>query len=72
MFNFAEATRLAIAAGAALQAPDAARAVGEALELLADQPRRLAMGAAGRELCAAHRGATQRHLAVCRRLIEGR
>jgi hypothetical protein len=35
-----------------------------------DNPeKRSAMGAAGRRLCAAHRGATQRHLAVCRRLL---
>ncbi len=72
MFNFAEATRLALAAGAAVQANDAAGAVREALELLADARRRAQMAQAGRELCASHRGATERHLAVCRRLIEGR
>jgi 3-deoxy-D-manno-octulosonic-acid transferase len=72
MFNFAEATRLARDAGAALQAPDAASAVRQALELLGDERRRAAMARAGRELCLAHRGATERHLAACRRLIEGR
>ncbi len=72
MFNFAEATRLALEAGAALQAPDAASAVRQALELLGDERRRAAMASAGRELCLAHRGATERHLAACRRLIEGR
>jgi 3-deoxy-D-manno-octulosonic-acid transferase len=72
MYNFAEATRLALAAGAAVQADGAAGAVRRALELLADERRRAAMAQAGRELCAAHRGATDRQLAVCRRLIEGR
>ncbi|HEX6317495.1 MAG TPA: 3-deoxy-D-manno-octulosonic acid transferase [Burkholderiales bacterium] len=72
VFNFAEATRLALAAGAAIQAGDAAGAVRQALELLADVSRRAQMAQAGRQLCASHRGATERHLAVCRRLIEGR
>lgn len=70
MFNFAEATRLALAAGAALQVADAAAAVREALALLADLPRRQAMQEAGRRLCAAHRGASGRHLALCRALLE--
>jgi len=68
MFNFADATRLALAAGAALQARDAASGMRAALELLADERRRLRMGEAGVRLCAAHRGATQRHVAACRRL----
>lgn len=66
MFNFAEATRLALAAGAALQVPEAAAALRQAAELLEDADRRAAMGAAGRDLCAAHRGATRRHLELCR------
>jgi 3-deoxy-D-manno-octulosonic-acid transferase len=69
MFNFAEATRLALEAGAVLQAADAPGAVRAALELLGDPARRRAMGEAGLALCAAHRGATARHLAVCRRLL---
>ncbi len=69
MFNFAEATRLALDAGAALQAGDAAAGVGRALELLADERRRAQMARAGQALCAAHRGATERHLAVCCKLI---
>ena len=72
MFNFAEATRLALVAGAAVQAADAAGAVRHALQLLADEPRRLRMAQAGQQLCALHRGATERHLAECRRLMEGR
>jgi len=69
MFNFAEATRLAIKAGAALQAADAASAVGLARELLRDAPRRSSMSAAGRKLCDANRGATERHLAACLKLM---
>ncbi|HXU43524.1 MAG TPA: 3-deoxy-D-manno-octulosonic acid transferase [Burkholderiales bacterium] len=64
MFNFAEATRLAVEAGAALQAADAASAVRQALELVRDARRRRRMADAGRRLCLAHRGATERHLAL--------
>jgi len=70
MFNFAEATQLALEAGAALQANDAADAVKQALGVISDRERRSAMGAAGIRLCAAHRGATARQLAACERLLE--
>jgi 3-deoxy-D-manno-octulosonic-acid transferase len=69
MFNFAEATRLAVGAGAAIQAADAAAALREASGLLREPARRARMAAAGKALCEAHRGATARHLAVCRRLL---
>jgi 3-deoxy-D-manno-octulosonic-acid transferase len=69
MYNFAEATRLALHAGAALQAADAGAAVRAALELLADPQRREAMGKKGRLLCEAHRGAAQRHLEVLKALV---
>jgi 3-deoxy-D-manno-octulosonic-acid transferase len=69
MFNFAEATRLALEARAAIQAGDAAAALQEALGLLRDPARRAQMAAAGKRLCEAHRGATARHLAVCLRLV---
>ena len=69
MFNFAEATRLALEAGAALQAADAPSAVREASALLADAGKRIAMGEAGRNLCAVHRGATRRHLDFCSELL---
>ena len=62
MFNFAEATRLAVEAGAAVQASDAGSAIRTALGLIADQSRRRRMGEAGKKLCEAHRGATERHL----------
>jgi 3-deoxy-D-manno-octulosonic-acid transferase len=72
MFNFAEATRLALEAGAALQAADAEEAVRLALSLLEDDERRRKMGEAGMTLCAAHRGATARHLALCREILRAR
>jgi 3-deoxy-D-manno-octulosonic-acid transferase len=64
MFNFAEATRLALEAGAAIQAADAPSAVKRALELIRDDRQRRRMADAGRKLCLAHRGATERHLAL--------
>ena len=70
MFNFAEATRLAVAAGAAVQVEDTDAAARCARELLADEEARAAMGAAGRKLCDGNRGATERHLAVCLSLLK--
>jgi len=64
MFNFAEASRLALDAGAAIQVSGPAAALRSARELLADGARRAAMSEAGKKLCALHRGATQKHLAV--------
>jgi 3-deoxy-D-manno-octulosonic-acid transferase len=69
MYNFAEATELALQAGAALQADDASGAMAMASNLLNDPARRRRMGEAGKALCNAHRGATARHLAACRRLL---
>jgi len=71
MFNFAEASRLALEAGAALQAEDPAAAIGMARVLIADGVRRAEMSEAGRKLCAAHQGATQKHLAVLKELVRG-
>lgn len=70
MFNFAEATRLALEAGAAIQATDAAAAMREASGLLGNSAKRTAMGSAGLHLCEAHRGATQKHLDICRELLK--
>ena len=72
MYNFAEASTLALAAGAAIQAQDAAAAVRLAVALLDDRSRRGAMGEAGLRLCAMHRGAVQKHVAVCRQVLERR
>jgi len=70
MFNFAEATRLAVKAGVVIQAPDAASAVHQALELLRDEEKRRRMSETGRKLCDQHRGATERHLDVCLYLLK--
>lgn len=69
MFNFADVTRLAVEAEAALQVPDAAAAVRAARSLLEDPERSARMGIAGVRLCAQHRGAAERHLAVCKALL---
>jgi len=69
MFNFADVTRLAVRAQAVLQLPDAAAALRAARALLADPERCARMGVAGKRLCARHRGAAERHLAVCRKLL---
>ena len=69
MFNFAEATEFALRAGAAVQVADASSAMRMAADLLRDGGRRRAMSEAGKALCAAHRGATARHLQACRRLL---
>lgn len=70
MENFSEVARLALESGAALQAADAAGAIEAAFALLADPARRAAMGAAGKVLCAGHRGATVRHMDAARELLQ--
>jgi 3-deoxy-D-manno-octulosonic-acid transferase len=70
MFNFAEATRLALEAGAALQVRDAEAALARAIGLLGD-PASRRMAEAGKRLCEAHRGATQRHIEALRALARG-
>jgi 3-deoxy-D-manno-octulosonic-acid transferase len=70
MYNFAEATRLATEAGAAVQVSDAPGAIREALELMNDSPRRESMARAGKALCEMHRGATHRHLQICMKLLK--
>lgn len=69
MYNFAEATELALQAGAAIQVADAPAAMASAIDLLASEEKRRRMAEAGKGLCHAHRGATARHLAACRRLL---
>ena len=69
VFNFAQATADAVAAGAAVQVndpPDLARVLGE---LFADKSRRVAMGAAASAFAARHRGATQRTVDVLMTLL---
>ena len=64
MLNIAEATRLALEAGAAVQVADAQAAFAQAKELLSNPGKREEMAAAGKTLCEAHRGATQKHLEI--------
>jgi 3-deoxy-D-manno-octulosonic-acid transferase len=71
MFNFAEATRLALQAGAAVQVADAGAGIRQAIELLSSDEKRAAMRDAGKKLCEAHRGATRRHLDVITALVRG-
>ena len=71
MFNFAEATRLALQAGAAIQTGDVSSAIERAVELISDRQQRERMARAGKALCEAHRGATQRHLEMLRALVRG-
>lgn len=71
VFNFAQAARDAQAAGAARQVPDAAAMVGEALALLADEPRRQAMRDGAARFRAAHRGASQRMLELIAAQLAG-
>lgn len=69
--NFSEAARLAVACGAAVQVANAAEAIGLAIALLGDPVRREAMRKAGLAFCAAHRGATRRHVEAIRALLDG-
>jgi 3-deoxy-D-manno-octulosonic-acid transferase len=64
MFNFEEATRLAVEAGAAIQVADLAELGAALAELLLDASRREQMGKAGLELMRQHQGATLRTLAL--------
>ena len=63
-FNFEEATRQAIEAGAARRVNDAEACVAQALGLLADAPARTRMGEAGVAFAARHRGAAARMAAL--------
>jgi 3-deoxy-D-manno-octulosonic-acid transferase len=68
-YNFAQAAASAIAAGAALRVDGAEDMLRRARSLLDDAGLRERMGRAGTAFCATHRGATERTLAVCERLI---
>jgi len=59
-FNFEEATRLAIEAGAAVRVSDAGDLMANALKLLNDASTRTRMGEAGLDFAARHRGAAAR------------
>ncbi|MDZ7593923.1 MAG: lipid IV(A) 3-deoxy-D-manno-octulosonic acid transferase [Thiobacillus sp.] len=68
-FNFEEATRLAIEAGAALRVNDAAALLENALKLLNDAPARARMGEAGLAFATRHRGAATRVAALIALLL---
>lgn len=63
-FNFAEATELALAAGAAERCTDLPQAIARGLALCADAGARGAMGSAALAFAAAHRGAATRMAAA--------
>jgi 3-deoxy-D-manno-octulosonic-acid transferase len=68
-YNFAEASRLALAAGAALEVADALTLAQWAGELLSDQAALTRMSRAALAFSRAHQGATARNLAICERLL---
>lgn len=70
VYNFAQATADAAAAGAALQVPDIAAAVAAAAVLDADRNRQAQMRAAALAFAQAHRGATARTVARVLRLLD--
>jgi len=72
MYNFAEASRLALAAGAAVEVADAVMLGARAGELLGDQAVLARMSQAALAFSRAHQGATARNLAICERLLENR
>ena len=63
-FNFAEAARLAEAAGAMQQVADALEAMRSARTLLRDRAKRTLMSNAGRQLVQANAGATEKTMAL--------
>ena len=65
-FNFEDATRGAIEAGAAIRVSDAQELAGTVGRLLGDADLRHAMSEAGKRFTDAHRGATEKTLALLR------
>jgi 3-deoxy-D-manno-octulosonic-acid transferase len=68
-YNFAQAAEAAIAADAAARVKDAGEVIRVARSLLQDRSLRERMGKAGIAFCAAHRGATERTVVICERLL---
>ncbi|WP_133650857.1 lipid IV(A) 3-deoxy-D-manno-octulosonic acid transferase [Paraburkholderia flava] len=69
VFNFTQATKDAVATGAAVQVSDPADLARALRELFEDRPRRIAMGAAASAFAARHRGATVRTVDVLTTLL---
>lgn len=59
-YNFSEATRLALAAGGAIQVTDARDMIAQAIALLTDTPRARRMAQAALDFARRHQGATGR------------
>lgn len=68
-FNFTQVTADAIADGAARRANDPSEAAALAAQLLADPPTLATMGTAGLAFAHAHRGATERTMALIEPLL---
>jgi 3-deoxy-D-manno-octulosonic-acid transferase len=68
-YNFAEASKLAVVAGAAIEVADAAMLGERAEALLKDQAALARMSQAALAFSRAHQGATARNLAICERLL---
>lgn len=68
-FNFADASRLAVEAGAARRVADADELLRAANTLLADDAALAAMGRQGRQFVAAHQGATGKAMDVVGRYL---
>ena len=71
MYNFEQATRDALAAGAAIQVEDAAAALRAMAALNADSARLAAMRAAALRFAQAHRGATARAARLVAQALSG-
>lgn len=69
MFNFAEASRDALACGAAMQITSASAMLQTAAKLIGDPAQRESMSTAGRAFVAQHRGATARALELIAPLL---
>lgn len=72
MFNFEEVSQLLVAAGAMERLAEPARLGACLSRLLADEPRRRAMGEAGKRVVAENRGARERLLALVARQLPPR
>jgi 3-deoxy-D-manno-octulosonic-acid transferase len=68
-YNFADATKLAVEAGAAIQVMDTQEMVQKAGELLSDAEALQKIGGRGRKFVAAHRGATESALKIIDRIL---
>ena len=69
MFNFAEASKVAVACEAAVRVQDAGELAQVLQELFANPGQMAGMGSAGRDFVSANRGATERALACVRQFV---